>query len=84
MLVSCPYACLLPPAGGWALLPWCATSENSVAEAGEEEQTAAQQGSEEEDEGEGPPAMAQRRLIGFASTASENERLRRALYSSCC
>ena len=72
--------------GGWAVLPYCARPVELEGAAAAEGEGAAVQAEKESgaDDDDAPVVVARRRLIAFASTASEQERLRRALYASCC
>ena len=71
--------------GGWAVLPYCARPvelDGAAAAEGEGAVQAEEESGPEDDDAS--VVVARRKLIAFASTASEQERLRRALYASCC
>ncbi len=70
--------------GGWAVLPYCARPVELDGAAAAEGEGAAVQAEEESGAEDASVVVARRKLIAFASTASEQERLRRALYASCC
>ena len=70
--------------GGWAVLPYCARPVELDGAAAAEGEGAVQAEEESGAEDDASVVMARRKLIAFASTASEQERLRRALYASCC
>lgn len=76
--------------GGWAVLPFCAQPIDASRTLGvvvsEDSESKGQAVVVvDNDDGEAHQVtVARRQLIAFASTAEEQERLRRALYASCC
>ena len=70
--------------GGWAVLPFCAQPATLVPAHAKALGDSPQPESESDEDGGSGVRLTRRQLIAYASTQDEQERLRRALYASCC